>query len=114
MLAERPAAEWLAVLADAGVPASLVQRLAEVTADPQVVARGAILPVPGSDGVLNGVRSPFRLASIPEPRNERFPELGEHTVEVLRQAGFEAAAVERLLASGAVAAPAATADRRVS
>ncbi|MCZ2860093.1 CaiB/BaiF CoA transferase family protein [Blastococcus sp. VKM Ac-2987] len=114
VLAGRPAAEWLAVLADAGVPASLVQGLAEVTADPQVVARGAILPVPGSGGVLNGVRSPFRLASIPEPRNERFPELGEHTVEVLREAGFDAAAIDRLLASGAVAEPAATAGRRVS
>jgi crotonobetainyl-CoA:carnitine CoA-transferase CaiB-like acyl-CoA transferase len=102
VLAGGPAARWLALLEQAGVPASLVQGLSEVTADPQVLARGAVLPVPGSDGTLNGVRSPFRLASLPDPRNERFPELGEHSVEILREYGFDDAEVEQLVGSGAV------------
>ncbi|MGY1605138.1 CaiB/BaiF CoA transferase family protein [Geodermatophilus sp. SYSU D00815] len=104
VLAGNTAAHWLAVLADAGVPAALVQGLSEVSTDRQVVARGAILPVPGADGVLNGVRSPFRLASMPEPRNERFPELGEHTLDILAEHGFAAAEVEELVESGAVEA----------
>ena len=101
-LAERPAAEWQRVLADAGIPCALVQRLSEVVTDPHVVARGSLLPVPGSDGALNGVRSPFRLASVPQPRNTRFPEPGEHTLDVLTEHGFDPEEIARLLARGAV------------
>ncbi|CAI7978337.1 CoA-transferase [Frankia sp. Hr75.2] len=88
VLGTRPAREWLDLLGAAKIPCSLVQRLSEVVADPQVVARGSLLPVPGHDAAVS-IRSPFRLASIPQPRNERFPELGEHTREVLSEAGYE-------------------------
>jgi crotonobetainyl-CoA:carnitine CoA-transferase CaiB-like acyl-CoA transferase len=111
VLAGGPAAKWLGLLQEAGVPASLVQHLSEVTADRQVVARGSVLPVPGSDGALNGVRSPFRLGSLPEPRNQRFPELGEHTIDILREHGFDDAEVGELLAAGAVEAAQATAGQ---
>jgi crotonobetainyl-CoA:carnitine CoA-transferase CaiB-like acyl-CoA transferase len=104
VLAARPARHWLGVMHDAGVPASLVQGLSEVTADPQVVAREAILPVPGNAEGLNGVRSPFRLGSLPAPRNERFPDLGEHTIELMRELGFGDEDIERLLDSRAVEA----------
>lgn len=113
-LAPRTAAEWLDVLREAGVPASLVQGLSETTADPQVVARHSILPVPGSGGALNGVRSPFRLLSVAAPRNERFPELGEHTTEILRESGFDDAQIDRLLDTGEVAAPVPPARRAAS
>jgi crotonobetainyl-CoA:carnitine CoA-transferase CaiB-like acyl-CoA transferase len=111
VLATRPAREWLEILHDAGVPASLVQGLSEVTADPQVVARGALLPVPGSNGELNGVRSPFHLASVPEPRNERFPEPGEHSLEILRECGLTDREIDELLQDGAVEALSSVAER---
>ncbi len=113
-LVTRNAGEWLAILRDAGVPASLVQGLSETSADPQVVARGAILPVPGSGGALNGVRSPFRLLSVAVPRNDRFPDLGEHTMEILRESGFDDADIDRLLGQGAVAARRTPARRAAS
>jgi crotonobetainyl-CoA:carnitine CoA-transferase CaiB-like acyl-CoA transferase len=97
----RPAAEWQRVLADAGIPAALVQGLSEVVADPQVTARRSLLPVPGTDGGLHGVRSPFRLASIPEARNVRFPDLGAHTAEVLAEFGIGQASIERIARRGA-------------
>ncbi len=100
--ADRTAAEWLKILGEAGVPCSLVQGLSEVVVDPQVISRGSLLPTPGVDGDLYGVRSPFRLASIPEPRNTRFPALGEHTVEVLGEFGFSSADIDVLVQCGAV------------
>ncbi|MPZ63244.1 MAG: CoA transferase [Propionibacteriales bacterium] len=111
VLASRRAGHWLDVLQEAGVPASLVQGLSEVTTDPQVVARESLLPVPGSDGGLHGVHSPFRLGSQPQPRNERFPETGEHSVLVLREYGFSDDEIDELLHSGAVEAPQQTVGR---
>lgn len=111
ILADHPAAHWLDLLQEAGVPVSLVQGLSEVTTDPQVAARESVLPTPGSNGILNGVRSPFRFGSLPEPRNERFPDLGEHTIEVLRKSGFDDAEIRRLLDGGSIEAPRAAAGQ---
>jgi crotonobetainyl-CoA:carnitine CoA-transferase CaiB-like acyl-CoA transferase len=104
VIRSRPAAEWLRVLGQSEVPVALVQSLSEVVKDAQVIARGSLLPVPGTDGELVSVRSPFRLASRPHPRNERFPDLGEHTLDVLEEVGYTPTEVERLVALGAVEA----------
>ncbi|TNC29465.1 CaiB/BaiF CoA transferase family protein [Amycolatopsis alkalitolerans] len=101
-IATRTAAEWQRVLADAGIPCSLVQRLSEVVTDRQVLARENLLAVPGTDGAMCSVRSPFRLDSIPEVRNTRFPDLGEHTVEVLAEHGFSKSEIARLIERGAI------------
>jgi crotonobetainyl-CoA:carnitine CoA-transferase CaiB-like acyl-CoA transferase len=101
-LAERPAEEWLRILGAVEVPVSLVQTLSEVVKDPQVLARRSLLPVPGSDGALVSVHSPFRLGSIPEPRNERFPEHGADTAAVLSDLGYSAAEIAELVDAGAV------------
>jgi crotonobetainyl-CoA:carnitine CoA-transferase CaiB-like acyl-CoA transferase len=105
-LATRPAAEWVRVLGAVEVPVSLVQSLSEVVKDPQVVARGAVMPVPGLGSEMVTVHSPFRLASLPVARNERFPELGAHSRLVLEEIGYSEAEVESLMACGAVAEPA--------
>ncbi len=101
-LATRTAAEWLKVFAEASVPASLVQTLSEVVEDRQVVARETLLPVPGTDGALVTVRSPFRLGSQPTPRNEPPPALAAHTGQILAEVGFSEEEVQRLASLGAV------------
>lgn len=101
VLRTRPAAEWLDRLRAVNVPASRVQSLSEVVSDPQVVARGSLLPVAGEEGLF-GVRSPFRLASLGEPRNECVAALGEHSREVLAEIGLDADRIEGLIDGGAV------------
>lgn len=101
-LATRPAAEWLRVLGDAEVPAALVQSLSEVVKDPQVIARDALLPVPGFQDGFVSVRSPFRLASQGVARNERFPGLGAHTRLILLELGYTDEQVDAMAAAGAI------------
>ncbi|TQL68703.1 crotonobetainyl-CoA:carnitine CoA-transferase CaiB-like acyl-CoA transferase [Nocardioides albertanoniae] len=100
LLQRRPAHEWLARFNDAKIPCALVQSLSEVTKDPQVEARGALLPVPGSAEELVSVHSPFRLASVPT-RNERFPDLGADTRAVLAEAGYSEVEIDALVAADA-------------
>ena len=113
-LATRPAAAWLATLAAADIPVSLVQTLSEVVKDPQVTSRGSLLPVPGSDGALVTVHSPFRLASVPAPRNERFPELGADSRAVLREIGYSDDDITRFIAAGAIGSDATPSQRMSS
>ncbi|MGA6207413.1 CaiB/BaiF CoA transferase family protein [Nocardia testacea] len=112
-IATRTAAEWLRIFGEIEVPAAPVQSLSEVVRDPQVRARGALMPVPGSGGELVSVHSPFRLASLAR-RNERFPDLGEHTREILLDLGYARDAVAALLETGAVGAPRAERAEAVS
>ncbi|MEW1819199.1 CoA transferase [Arthrobacter sp. NPDC080031] len=108
-LQERPAADWLAVFGEHGVPASLIQGLSEVVSDQQVLARESLMPVPGVDG-LHSVHSPFRLASQPIPRNERFPELGADTEEILESLGYDLETIQQLTKDGAVETYATSAE----
>lgn len=75
-----PSAHWLAALAKAGVPAAPVNTIAEAFADPQTVARGAIVD---QDGIRT-VANPIRL--VGDVRNEALPppEVGADTAAVLR------------------------------
>ena len=100
-LRERTADVWRAVLGASNVPCSPVQRLSEVVTDRQVVARGALMPVPGAEG-LHTVHSPFRLGSLPRPIDHGPPALGVHTADVLRQYGFTDPEIAELVAAGAV------------
>jgi crotonobetainyl-CoA:carnitine CoA-transferase CaiB-like acyl-CoA transferase len=100
---EEDAATWLERLAAAGVPAAPVQDLAEVVAHPQTEALGLLqaLPHPKIPDerlvtlplTVNGERAPHRTPA---------PALGEHTAEVLAEAGYADAEIERLAAQGVI------------
>jgi crotonobetainyl-CoA:carnitine CoA-transferase CaiB-like acyl-CoA transferase len=109
----RTAAEWIDILGGVDVPCSLVQTLSEVVSDPQVKARESVLPVAGTDG-LYSVRSPFRLASIPEPHNAPSPRLGAHTREVLQDIGLSDEHIDGLVERHAVEVAAPAGERLVS
>jgi crotonobetainyl-CoA:carnitine CoA-transferase CaiB-like acyl-CoA transferase len=60
------------------------------------------MPVPESHDALYSVHSPFRLASISVPRNDRFPDLGAHTGAVLQDAGYTTEEIAELAVDGIV------------
>lgn len=81
-----PAAELLAVLESAGVPAAPINDLAQVFADQQVRHRGLRLDIPRSGGGnVPSVASPIRFADDPARPLRAPPRLGEHTDEILRE-----------------------------
>lgn len=77
--------QWVAELEAAGVPCGPINDLAQVFADPQVVARGLAIELPHVlGGTVPLVASPIRLSKTPVEYRRAPPLLGEHTQAVLR------------------------------
>lgn len=80
----RPAAEAVAALVEAGVPAAQVQNLAEALASDQVAARPVLQNVTHSAlGQLAVPEQPARFLGTPRGGVRPAPRLGEHTAEIL-------------------------------
>lgn len=97
-------AQWVAELEGAGVPCGPINDLAQVFADPQVVARGLRVELPHAlAGTVPQVASPLRLSRTPVEYRHAPPLLGEHTEQVLAQLlGLGAEVVGELRAAGVV------------
>ncbi|HLX06748.1 MAG TPA: CoA transferase [Thermoanaerobaculia bacterium] len=104
VIAARPVAAWLAILRRHGVPAAPPADLATAVAQARARGQVAALP-PGAYGSLETIALPL-LFGDRRPRPSRSPPaLGEHTVEILTEAGLGAEKIRALLASGAAFAP---------
>ncbi len=81
-----------------------VQTPAQVAADPQVAAAGALLEVEdGQGGTYRSPAAPARFPGADAMVRPAAPDLGQHTREVLAEAGYSGAEIEAMLASGAAA-----------
>jgi crotonobetainyl-CoA:carnitine CoA-transferase CaiB-like acyl-CoA transferase len=82
--------ELLAKLEAANVPAGPINNLAQVFADPQVIARGMQIERPNAaakGGAIPGVRTPISFDGWPAAAEHGAPGLGQHSVEILREIG---------------------------
>ena len=78
--------ELLPQLDKAAVPASPINNIAQMFADPQIVARGMRIDLADADGnLLPSVRAPMVMSETPLRYEHPSPRLGEHTEEVLRE-----------------------------
>jgi crotonobetainyl-CoA:carnitine CoA-transferase CaiB-like acyl-CoA transferase len=83
--------ELLAALAPEAVPAGPINTVADVFADPQVIARGLRLDLDApaaQGGTIPTVRSPILLDGAPLVADRPSPGLGQHTDEVLNDPGW--------------------------
>jgi crotonobetainyl-CoA:carnitine CoA-transferase CaiB-like acyl-CoA transferase len=104
---ERPTAHWLAVLEAADIPCGPVNPLAELPHDAQLAAVD-FFPrvVHPSEGPIRIVRPPVKFGAADCALRRPAPRLGEHSREILREAGLGEAEIDDLLARGiAIAAP---------
>lgn len=100
-LADRSVQDLVAALREAGVPAALVNDTVSVWEHPQVQAREMkqSMDHPRA-GTVETLGFPVKYANA-EPRIERSPPLlGEHSAEVLREAGYDDAEIARLAELG--------------
>jgi crotonobetainyl-CoA:carnitine CoA-transferase CaiB-like acyl-CoA transferase len=81
-----------------------VQTPAQVAADPQVMASGAIVQVEdGQGGTFPSPAAPARFPGADATVRPRSPTLGEHTREVLAEIGYSEAEIEAIFAAEAAA-----------
>jgi len=101
----RSTAQWVKAFEDADIPVQRMNTLEEVMNDPHLAAIDYFREVEHpSEGSIRSMAVPSEWSeSAPEYRRHA-PRLGEHTREVLREAGMQEGAIEQLIASGAARA----------
>lgn len=99
----RPAAHWVELLNDAGVPSGPVYTVPQVFEDPQVRHLGISIPVQSSRGAtVHMIGQPMHLSRTPAQVATAAPDWGQHNDEVLRDAGYDDASIGRLRAEGVI------------
>src|SRR6201992_3454103 len=101
VFATRPLAEWSKLLDGNGLVFGVVGILDDIPNDQQMIDNEVVVPFE-NDTMLT-VNSPIWVDGAPKVRPRKAPALGEHSDEILRAAGYDEAAIEKLRASGAVA-----------
>lgn len=100
--AERTTSEWCALLAAAGMRHAPVRDHSQVVADPGAWENGYLVEVAEGDGETAVPGSPVRFSDTPARAVAELPELGQHTEEVLLEAGYTWEQISELSSSGVI------------
>ncbi len=101
VVATRDASDWLREFEAARVPVSLVGEVEDLAQDKQVALNDILLP--GADtGMSQVVKHPVNVDGLARAAVRRAPEIGEHNDEILRELGYDDAAIAALKTSGVV------------
>ena len=102
ILRTRSTAEWLDLLETSGIPAGPVLSIDEMHHDPQTLARDMVPEVTHPvAGVVRTLGLPVKFSETPGSVDRASPVLGQHTREVLLEAGYSQAQVDDLIRVGA-------------
>lgn len=94
---------WVAKLDAAGLPVGAVLDISQTVEHPQILEREMIVetshPVTGSS---RSIALPIRFSETPREVTRPSPLLGEHTLEILQEYGFDADEIASLRKEGAI------------
>ena len=103
--------EMVRRLTAADIAHERIQHVQEVLDDPQALANKYVVPVQNLDGTFTkqsmspvrfAVKEPTCIEDIDPTIECQAPMVGQHSVEILKEYGYDDAAIEKLMASGVV------------
>ena len=101
---QRSVDEVMNILDQAQVPAGKIYTVADIAKDPHYHARGMIERISLRDGFELDVPGPTpKLSRTPANRVHLAPEIGEHTLQTLREIGLDELQIKALLEKGVIA-----------
>ena len=93
---------WEARLTAADVPCATVWKIEEITQHPQLEHRDVMQTIDSRYGPMRLVGAGFRLAHGTPGIDREPPTLGEHTEEILAEAGYDPAQIKELRRNGVI------------
>jgi len=99
----RTTAEWMSICNQFDIPATPLYSLDELPEHPQIVATSLFQTMEHpSEGTVRYVRPPTKFARTPAAVRGPAPRVGEHSCEILREAGLQDDEINALLSSNTV------------
>ncbi len=100
-LGDKTTDEWLPIFQDLDIPSARISSLDEVFNDPHLSAVGLFKTVSHpTEGDIIMTRLPYRFSETEVSADGPQPKFGQHSLEILREAGFSDSDVRALLDSG--------------
>ena len=97
----RTTAEWMALMEKADIPVAPVNDVTDLIDDPHLAATGFFaMEEHPSEGTLRTMRTPTNWSHSPPGAQRHAPRLGEHSAEVLKEAGYSDEDIARLARDG--------------
>ena len=99
----KSSAEWISILNEAGVPCGEINDISEVFASPQIEHLGMAWDVDSQErGKSKLLGQAIEMANSKSGISQPPPMFGQHTDEILKEAGYTAEDIEAMKAGGAV------------
>lgn len=102
-VAERTVRDVETAMLEAGVPCAPVLNTRQVVEHPMIRGRGTIVSVPWEDREISMVDVLPKLSQSPGRIRSAAPRPGEHTRQILEEAGLTRSEIEQLASSGVIA-----------
>jgi formyl-CoA transferase len=101
IFARKDFVEWRSILEAAGIIFGIVAKMEDIADDPQMLASEALVPF--TDGETMTVNSPIWIKGQKKVKPRRAPAVGEHSEEVLSEAGYSDPEIRALRSEGVIA-----------
>jgi crotonobetainyl-CoA:carnitine CoA-transferase CaiB-like acyl-CoA transferase len=97
----RTTSEWIRLLEKADIPVTRLNSVEDLIADPHLAATGFFtMEAHPSEGTVRAMRTPTGWSESPPGPQAPAPRLGEHSAEVLREAGYNETEITELANKG--------------
>jgi crotonobetainyl-CoA:carnitine CoA-transferase CaiB-like acyl-CoA transferase len=101
VIRRRSTAEWMALMEKADIPVAPVNDVSDLVADPHLAVTGFFsMEEHPSEGRLRTMRTPTDWSDSPPGPQRHAPRLGEHSAEVLKEAGYSDEEIARMVREG--------------